>query len=204
MTFGVTPKGGRRPNDWYPTPPALTYALLDVAPRYGVEIPRTLCEPCNGDGSISSILRARGYDVRTGDLDPFWNEVTDAGESLDFLGARALDFYAGRAMLSNIPFDKNVAPLLVKRALDLNPWAATILPLNWLEQCENRKAIAPASGLCIIFQRCAHTDFTGGGGDSKTVMWRIWDPSLGRLECAHVSREQLDEYAGQLSLFDEV
>ena len=41
----------RRPNDFYPTPAALTAVLLDLVP----ELAGSAVEPCAGDGALSLI-----------------------------------------------------------------------------------------------------------------------------------------------------
>src|SRR5678816_1676039 len=57
----------RRKNDFYPTPAALTLALLDSVP----EIKGTsVYEPCNGKGAITKVLRDNYCAVTTGDIDP--------------------------------------------------------------------------------------------------------------------------------------
>lgn len=182
----------RRQNDWYPTPRALTVALCEL-----VTLPDKLAEPCAGDESLANVLREHGYCMSTGDIDPRWSSLDNP--ETDFLGDRAPELYAGRAVVTNPPF--NLAPEFVKRALEICPtFAAMLLPLNWLEPCHNRAAVVSLPGKAIVFQRCKHTDFTGGGGDSKTVMWRIWDPSCAGLEVIHVSAYELAGYAGQLEL----
>ena len=112
------------------------------------------------------------------------------------MSPRALEVYGGvDAIVSNPPFLS--APHVVKQALRVAPLVWFLLPLNWLEPCENRKVEAVQPGRILIFQRCEHTDFTGGGGDSKTVMWRSWDERSEHAQIEWVYREELRELAGQ-------
>lgn len=162
-----------------------------------VELPHRIAEPCAADGAIANLLRERGHDVITGDVDPDWD--TDY-PGLDFLSPKALEAYAGvDAIVSNPPF--SIAPAVVRQALRIAPLVWFLLPLNWFEPCENRKVEAVQPGRIIVFQRCEHTDFTGGGGDSKTVMWRSWDEHMRIQTVEHVYREELRELAGQEALF---
>lgn len=196
MSFGLTPKEGRRPLDWYPTPRPLSIALCER-----VALPRRIAEPCAGDLSLARVLREYRLDVLTGDIDPEW--TTDVG-AVDFLGARAIPAYRSRAVVTNPPFA--IAPEVVEQSLRIADWSCHLLPLNWLEPCLNRHDVAQMPGHCLIFQRCEHTDFSGGGGDSKTVMWRIFDRLARGLTVSFCSAAELREIAardaGQQSIFD--
>ena len=56
----------RQIDDFYPTPPEATEALLN---RY--EFNRDIWEPACGDGAISKVLDAKGHDVISTDLNNF-------------------------------------------------------------------------------------------------------------------------------------
>lgn len=61
---GFTPGDSRREtHDFYPTPPAASHALLEVEAFNG-----PIWEPACGDGALSKVLTARGYDVISTDL----------------------------------------------------------------------------------------------------------------------------------------
>ena len=60
------PGDGVRPiDDFYPTPPECTRALLSTGELNGVD---RIWEPCCGDGAIARVLMATGYDVAATDL----------------------------------------------------------------------------------------------------------------------------------------
>ncbi len=59
----VGTSAGRPENDFYPTPPEATLALLERETFTG-----NIWEPACGDGAISKILEAAGYEVRSTDL----------------------------------------------------------------------------------------------------------------------------------------
>jgi hypothetical protein len=61
---GVAVDAARRsPADFYPTPPEATEALLRVEHFHG-----PIWEPACGDGAISKVLEAAGYEVASSDL----------------------------------------------------------------------------------------------------------------------------------------
>ena len=57
---------GRPENDFYPTPPPVTRALLRVVPFVP---PLTILEPACGDGAMSEVLKSTGLEVISSDLD---------------------------------------------------------------------------------------------------------------------------------------
>src|SRR3990172_10168829 len=61
---GYRPEG-RPENDWYPTPPPATKALLRVEKFEG-----PIWECACGDGSMSIVLQAGGYETVDTDIEP--------------------------------------------------------------------------------------------------------------------------------------
>ena len=74
----------RQKDDWYPTPPAATKALLDVE-GFGHEV----WEPACGDGAISKLLDEWGFRSISTDL----NDYSYGKSGVDFL----LESQIGRA-----------------------------------------------------------------------------------------------------------
>lgn len=74
----------RHPNDFYPTPPAVTRALLNVE-----TFPGPVLEPCAGAGHIVGELETHGYEVRANE--PFFQ---------GYKTHTATDFLAWRHMVS--------------------------------------------------------------------------------------------------------
>lgn len=62
---GTNNDGGRPENDFYPTPPVGTLALLKSETFSG-----DVWEPACGDGSMSKVLESAGYSVISTDLEP--------------------------------------------------------------------------------------------------------------------------------------
>jgi hypothetical protein len=88
---GTNNDGGRPENDFYPTPPEGTLALLKVE-KFG----SVIWEPACGDGAMSKILGEHGYDVVSSDIEPRgW------GAQMDFLSCSSL---AASSIVTNPPF----------------------------------------------------------------------------------------------------
>jgi adenine-specific DNA methylase len=68
----------RQKDDWYPTPPSATAALLSRE-KFG----KTIWEPAAGDGAIAKVCEKAGYDVVASDLNDYG--YMDALANVDFL-----------------------------------------------------------------------------------------------------------------------
>jgi hypothetical protein len=118
---GIIPDAeNRQRDDFYPTPPRATKALLSVEKFEG-----DIWEPACGDGAISKILQEEGYTVLSTDL-------IDRG-----FGEGGVDFlldYRTRAtnIITNPPF--KFAEEFVRHALSRSSGKVAILArLAWLE-----------------------------------------------------------------------
>lgn len=101
---GFSNDGGRPENDFYPTPPEVTRALLKVEAFSG-----EIWEPACGNGAMSKVLEFAGYGVVSTDLEP-----RGYGSKMDFLYAREL---MAPNIVTNPPF--KIAQQFAMRALDL-------------------------------------------------------------------------------------
>ena len=102
---GIRPDAKNRArDDFYPTPPEGTWALLSA-----IRFKGTIWEPACGDGSISRVLEAAGYKVTSTDL-------VDRGygtSPVDFL----LDYHTmAQNIITNPPF--KLAEEFARHALD--------------------------------------------------------------------------------------
>lgn len=164
----------READDFYPTPPEPTRALLSA------EIGRlrdfvTIWEPACGDGSM-------GREIETLGLDVFYSDLVDRG-------ARALiqDFYEfkrhsrpSRAILTNPPFGEcgwgNGKARWLYHALDELDVDYMALLLNW--------GFPGAGGLgpfwakhppARVYLMRWKIDFTGQGAPPMLNAWFVWD-----------------------------
>lgn len=93
--------------EFYPTPPEATRALLSVESFDG-----SIWEPACGEGHISKVLTAAGYDVVSTDLVAY-----GFGESgRDFLDERTA---LAKHIVTNPPYGRGLADAFAKHALDL-------------------------------------------------------------------------------------
>lgn len=116
---GTNNDGGRPENDFYPTPPEGTLALLKVEKFNG-----PIWEPACGDGAMSRVLEQAGYTVESSDLEP-----RNFGYQLDFLLA---DKLIAPNVVTNPPF--KIAQEFAEHALRLGcEKLALLCKLQFLE-----------------------------------------------------------------------
>lgn len=155
---------GRAENDFYPTPPEATQALLPAI----ADFPGTVWEPACGDGAIARELEAGGFRVISTDL-------VDRGYGqggVDFLttNERRAD-----ALVTNPPFG-TLASRFVDHALDLEiPYIAMLFNVNfWHAKVRNRmfNRRRPSAILPLTWR----LDFTGSGRPYFNCIWTVWRP----------------------------
>jgi hypothetical protein len=161
----------REKDDFYPTPPEPTRALLHA------EIDRLrqfncIWEPAAGDGAMIREMQAVG--------------LTTFGSDLVDRGARALirDFYAfdgftkpARAIVTNPPFNEcNRDPGWVRHALETLSveYMALLLPINWLG-ASGRAALWAKYPPSRVYLMRWRIDFTGQGAPPMLNAWFVWD-----------------------------
>ena len=170
----------RERDDWYPTPPEGTRALLAVETFDG-----GIWEPACGDGAISIELQAAGYSVDSSDL-------IDRGfgtPNVDFL----LDWRTtADNIVTNPPF-KHAEPFARHALTRSRRKVALLCRLAWLEGAGRRRLFTttPLARIWVFsrrlqFKRPGWTD-TGAGG-MTAFAWFVWEhghvgkPQIGWLE----------------------
>lgn len=103
----VRPVPRRLPNEFYPTPPEATRALLSVECFDG-----GIWEPACGDGRIASVLTEHGHAVVATDLHAYGHGET----GVDFLRQTAP---RAKHIVTNPPYGWGLADRFVMHALDL-------------------------------------------------------------------------------------
>jgi hypothetical protein len=168
----------RQKDDFYPTPPIATRALLGVETFEG-----PIWECACGDGAISKILEAAGHTVISTDL-------VDRG-----YGTQRIDFlmeYRARApnIVTNPPF--KFAREFVDNALRLTTGKVAILArLAWLEGKSRRELFerSPLARVWVFSERVPIVrngdEMMAGGGGMIAFAWFVWEhgfagkPTLG-------------------------
>lgn len=95
----------RIPNEFYPTPPEATRALLFVEQFDG-----PIWEPACGDGRIAKVLTEHGHDVVSTDLHAYGAGVAN----VDFLKEASS---RGKHIVTNPPYGSGLADAFVRQAL---------------------------------------------------------------------------------------
>lgn len=161
-------KKKRDKRDFYPTPAEATEALLAVEKFTG-----PIWEPACGDGAISNVLTAAGYQVQSTDL---W----DYG-----FGAPGIDFLMewipqAPNIITNPPF--KLADEFTAQALKLaSAKVAIFARLQFLEG-QDRKRMFESTPLARVhvfswrvpFKRGGWDEGNGGGG-MQAFAWFVWD-----------------------------
>ena len=169
----------REKDDFYPTPPEGTRALLSVESFDG-----PIWEPACGDGAISRELEAAGHTVISSDL-----VDRGYGES----GADFLMEFRPRApnIVTNPPF-KMVAPFLRQALLLTTGKVALLLRLACLEGVERGEIYTrtPLARVWVFRRRLSmkRAGYVGKGESGMLAFaWFVWDrqhsgpPTLGWL-----------------------
>jgi hypothetical protein len=162
----------RHPNDHYPTPTALTLALLKELPHIGGAV----IEPCAAEGRIAGVLRAHPSvtSVITNDIDVtmptgYHEDATDPTATFWLTPA---DW-----VVTNPPF--NQADQFVRLGWGkARLGVAMLLRLTYMEPTRKRaqllKEMAPSMSHLIVFSQ-PRPSFTGDGRtDSTTTAWFVW------------------------------
>lgn len=171
----------RRKNDFYPTPEAATFALLNCFP-YLINRDVLVYEPCAGKGDISRVLREAGANVFESDIDPSSPRILKED-------ARTKQYKPGSIVITNPPFNQAIE--IVRNAVDQDQTCAFFLRLSFLEPTKDRGEWLkdnPPAGLIVL----PRISFTGDGrSDSVTCAWMIWLPYYGPQFIDVVTRERL-------------
>lgn len=178
---GIIPdKENREVNDFYPTPPRATKALLSVETFDG-----SIWEPACGDGAMSRVLEEAGHSVLSTDL-------VDRGygqPGIDFL----LDYRTRAAnIVTNPPF--KFAEEFVRHALTrADRKVAMLCRLAWLEGKARQRLFrsTPLARVHVFSARVpmlrGGDEMLKGGGGMIAFAWFVWDhahsgpPTLGWL-----------------------
>lgn len=153
---GAGPKENRKPMDFYPTPPDVTQALLDM-----LDIPKgaTIWEPACGAGDLARVLSNNGYKTI----------LTDIQYGQDFL---TTDLPAGVDwIITNPPF--SLADKFIERAWEFKKPFALLLKSQYWHAAKRLELFYDCTPSCI-FPLTWRPDFDGRGAPLMDVMWCVW------------------------------
>jgi DNA (cytosine-5)-methyltransferase 1 len=141
----------RSAGDFYPTPRSYAAALPLGLRKLGIVPPRVALDPCGGDGGLRRGLKPFGIEVVLSDLIRSATPATTPGlmsrtGAIDAADPEALRYaleLAGpqcTAVITNTPYDRDIAPVIVKNLIALVEqgrldFAAALFKSDW----DNRK-----------------------------------------------------------------
>lgn len=157
---GGNPAQGRRESDFYPTPPEVTFALLDF-----LQLPKStlLWDPAAGDDDMVKAIRARGY-VSFG---------TDIRFGEDFLKIKAPANVG--MIITNPPF--SAAEDFIRHAAEIGiPFAFLLKSQFWhaARRMEIFEQTPPAYVLPLTWRPDFNFKSGKRGSPLMDVMWCVW------------------------------
>lgn len=166
MAGGNPASGARQGDDFYPTPPEVTKALVD---HYSELNSYTIWEPCAGDGAMVDVLaETNTQGIMATDLVPRRPGIT----KLDFL-TEPCPFTSGiDAIITNPPF--NLAPEMIEKALSYKPLMVAFVLKSTFWHAARRWPLFqkhPPAGVHPLLWR---PDFLKLGAPTMEVMWCVW------------------------------
>lgn len=161
----------RRLKDAYYTPAALGKVLLAHIP-----LPKTVFEPCAGDGALASIFPA-SCQIITNDIDIAKNTDYHANACYFDIWRKVIYNHKPDWCITNPPFSS--AEFILANALYSEiPNVAMLLRLSFLEPTKGRAPLLDKFRHCIsdiIVVGQPRPSFTGKGTDSVTTCWIVWE-----------------------------
>jgi hypothetical protein len=159
----------REKDDFYPTPPEPTRALLSVEGDRLSQFP-AIWEPAAGNGAMQREIEAFGLRV-------YGSDLIDRGCGAEIRSF--FDYAAARqpAIVTNPPFAEcNRDPGWIRHAMGTLgvEYMALIMPLNWLGAA-GRAALWRDHPPARIYIMRWRIDFTGQGAPPMVNAWFVWD-----------------------------
>lgn len=158
----------REENDFYPTPPEPTRALL-FAEKERLSGIGHVWEPAAGDGAMARELRAIGLNVSCSDL----IDRSAGAEIRSFY-----DFQApmAPAIVTNPPFSECNSGEWIRHAIGRLgvEYMALLLPFNW-PGAESRAGLWSRYPPARVYLMRWRIDFTGKGAPPMLNAWFVWD-----------------------------
>lgn len=171
-------------NDYYPTPPFVTWALCNMGP---IKPPVSLWEPAAGRGWMARELNRCGHTLRATDLHAYDRPLFSVETGVDFL-VQGRD-WSTRGMVTNPPYASDLAQRFVEKALAMEyPYVAVLCRLPFLTSGTRYTLFKrdPPSNVLVFSQRfsCAEDRWINEkpGGGMIDYAWFVWDASVSTVD----------------------
>lgn len=173
------PMDERNENDFYPTAPLATYALVKNYP-----FPNKIWEPAAGRGYMSAELIRCGYDVYSSDLFDYDDPLVNVESNRDFLTTVYKD---ANAVITNPPYKNDLPMKFALHALsqDNIEVVALYCRMNFIfgqRRYHNLYSKHPLTMMMVLSQRthshekaCASKNAHDHIGGMMDRAWFIWD-----------------------------
>lgn len=158
----------REKDDFYPTPPEPTRAVLSYE-RTRLSEFAAIWEPAAGDGAMVREMRSCGLSVVASDL-------VDRGAGAEIKSFYSYETAPCDAILTNPPFNECNSGRWIRHALDALgvKYMALLLPFNW-PGAESRAGLWSQHKPARVYLMRWRVDFTGKGAPPMLNAWFVWD-----------------------------
>lgn len=163
--IGGNPEGERDPNDYYPTPAEVTWALVNWM---GGLKGQTVWEPACGQGHMAEVLEAAGARVIATELNG--QGYGKAGVNFLTTQGRACDW-----IITNPPF--NCAEAFILRCIwHRKPFAMLLKSQYWHAASRTRLFMQhrPTAVLPLTWRPDFKGADNGGGSPMMDLIWTVW------------------------------
>lgn len=191
-----TNKDTRKKNDYYPTPPIATWALMD---KFDDVIPKEIWEPAAGRGWISREL-ADKYDrvVTSTDLHSYKNSLIKVYTGLDYLNTEMKI----SAVITNPPYKHGLAEAFVRKAIKESEFVAMFLRLTFMEgkgRYQLFNDYPPNVNVFSSRMNCDEDQFDtikGQSGGMVAYAWFVWGKNVepGKISWLYPQYEEIDKF----------
>lgn len=167
----------RHINDYYPTAPIATKALLS---RFGDKIPDTVWEPAAGRGWIAKEIENTGRTCVATDLYKYDNPLLNITSDVDYLTSPTL----ANAIITNPPYKNGLAQKFVEKAISETNFCAFFLRLTFMEGMSRYKLFETHPPSVLVFAgriNCQEEKFgtlKGEIGGMVAYAWFIWGKDI--------------------------
>ncbi len=181
----------REKDDFYPTPPEPTRALLHAERGRLAEIGH-IWEPAAGDGAMVREMESLGLGVTASDL-------IDRGCGAEIQGFYSYQAAPSKAIVTNPPFNECNTGEWIRHALGRLgvEYMALLLPLNWTGASTRGGLWSEYTPARVYIMRW-RVDFTGQGASPVLNAWYVWDGKTAEGDTRLLMLDRKDARQGQL------
>lgn len=171
--IGGGKKENRKENDFYPTPPDVTHALMKFLHKecsFIFDTSLKIWEPSCGDGAMSEVIKQYGHTVTSTEL----RSDSGYGETgIDFLTSNPM---TADAIITNPPF--NLSEQFINKALGNSRIVCMLLKSQYWH-AKKRYHLFNISKPKFVLPLTWRPDFDGRGAPTMDLAWTVWIKGYG-------------------------